>query len=185
MLKGQDGKWYTLEVGSDGITPVLMEESVTDENIGDGSISGGKIVEGSINVDRLNAASIQGNQAFLTELTAGLGKFGTLFANEAIAEQLKTHLINSDYLKVAIESGENIAAYFEFLDSGLKISSPGSQFYLQISNEEIGFYQSGVKVAWITGSMLHMPKARIETELQIGRFSWKQEGNGSMSLQYV
>ena len=185
MVKGVDGKWYTLQVGSDGITPIRVEEPVTDDNIGDGTLSGGKIVEGSINVDRLNAATIQGNQAFLVELTAGLGNFGTLFANEAIAEQLKTHLIHSDYLKVVIQSGENVAAYFEFLDSGLRISAPGSQFYIQISNEEIGFFQSGVKVAWITGSMLHMPRAKIESELQIGQFSWVKESNGSLSLQYV
>lgn len=109
MVKGQDGAFYQITVTEDGkIEPVLVQ--VEGDNVANGTIPGGKLIENTITARELNVAQIFANEAVMIELTANMGKFANLFANEAVIGQLKTHLIETDYLKVKVGRGEVISA---------------------------------------------------------------------------
>ena len=101
MVKGQDGSFYQNTVTEEGtIEPVLVE--VEGDNLANATIPGGKLIENTITARELNVEEIFANRALMIELTASLGKFSNLFANEAVVEQLRTHLIESDYMKILI-----------------------------------------------------------------------------------
>lgn len=109
MVKGQDGSFYQITVTEDGaVKPVLVE--VEGENLANETIPGGKLIENTITARELNVAQIFANEAVMVELTANMGKFADLFANEAVIGQLRTHLIETDYLKVKVGRDEVISA---------------------------------------------------------------------------
>lgn len=68
VLKGDDGRYYRVFVGSDG--SVSTEEvSVTDEEINAGQTGGGQqIVETSMNVGSLNASNLQASSAVINRI---------------------------------------------------------------------------------------------------------------------
>ena len=182
----EDGKWYALTVGKDGVGWEPVEVNVTDTNVGDNSLSGDKIVKGSINVEKLNASTLQGNQAFLVELVSAIAKFGTLFANEAILDQLKTTLIQSDYLRVIIEQTpgmlEGLNKYFDFAD-GLRISADGSNFSSKWTEEMLGFYQSAKLVAYISNNMFHADRLQANVSLGVGEWQWSVAKANHLTLR--
>ena len=186
MQDEETGEWYRITVSDDGVSAVRERAMVTDTNIGDNSLSGSKIVEGSMTVGKLNASSLQGNQAFLVELVAAIAKFGTLFANEAILEQLKTTLIQSDYLRIIIEQTpgmlEGLNKYFDFAD-GLKISADGSNFSSKWTEEMLGFYQSAKLVAYISNNMFHADRIQANLSNGIGDWQWSAAKANHLTLR--
>lgn len=102
VLRDADGILHELYVTDDGSVSTRIIE-VNSNNIGDGVITGDKIAAGAVSDEQINAAAIFGNKGVVQELLVGVGTFGDIFANEAIVGQLRTHLINSDYLKILIE----------------------------------------------------------------------------------
>lgn len=69
-----------------------------------------------------------------------------------------------------------------YLEIGKKIGT--TSFYVQISSTEMGFYQNGVKVAYINSSQLYITNSEVLNEQRIGAFNWKVEGSNRMSLVY-
>lgn len=68
VLKGDDGRYYRVFVGSDG--SISTEEIVpTDDEIQNGQTSGGqRIVETSMNVGSLNASNLQASSAVINQI---------------------------------------------------------------------------------------------------------------------
>lgn len=69
-----------------------------------------------------------------------------------------------------------------YLEIGKKIGT--ASFYVRISSTEMGFYQNGVKVAYINSSQLYITNSEVLNEQRIGAFNWKVEGSNRMSLVY-
>lgn len=109
ILQNADGLLHELYVDEEGNVKTQMVE-VGTSNIGDGVITGDKIAVGAVSSEQINAAAIFGDEAVVVELTAGLGKFGDLFANEAIVENLKVHVIETDYMRTTIQESVEIGA---------------------------------------------------------------------------
>lgn len=81
-------------------------------------------------------------------------------------------------------------AYITFKEIGgdpYLILGNSSKFKIQITNQEIQFYDGSTKVAYINDQQLYIEKAIIKNELEIGNnsgFIWKSRDNGNMGLQW-
>lgn len=60
---------------------------------------------------------------------------------------------------------EQINRFFDFLQSGLKIGLDGSPFYTLLNETELGFYENGNRVAYISNNSLYISSARIQNDL--------------------
>lgn len=83
VLKGSDGKYYSVAVEADG-TIRTEETTVTSDEAGAGQTAGGKtIVETSANIADLNAGTIKANSAIISDIFAGALEAGKVTAGEA------------------------------------------------------------------------------------------------------
>jgi phage minor structural protein len=87
VVRGNDGKYYRVSVGEDGVV-TSAEVKMDGENIAEDAIEGRHIVEDSILTRHLNADEIFGQTAIITKILAGLVNTGMLVANEAFIGQL-------------------------------------------------------------------------------------------------
>ena len=83
VLKGSDGKYYSVAVEADG-TIRTEETTVTSGEADAGQTAGGKtIVETSANIADLNAGTIKANSAIISDIFAGALEAGKVTAGEA------------------------------------------------------------------------------------------------------
>lgn len=109
ILQNAEGVLHELYIDETG-KPATRIVEVGTSNIGAGVVTGDKIAVGAVSSEQINAAAIFGNEAVVLEMTAGLGKFGDLFANEAIVENLKVHVIETDYMHTTIQESIEVGA---------------------------------------------------------------------------
>ena len=60
---------------------------------------------------------------------------------------------------------EQINRFFDFLQAGLKTGLDGSPFYTLLNETELGFYENGNRVAYISNNSLYISSARIQNDL--------------------
>ena len=65
---------------------------------------------------------------------------------------------------------KTIQEWARFDGASLELGASNSVFKAILTNTELGFYQSGNKIAWISNNELHILKAAIEVSLSIGNF---------------
>lgn len=109
ILQNAEGVLHELYIDENG-QPATKIVEVGTNNIGAGVVTGDKIAAGAVSTEQINAAAIFGDEAVVINMTAGLGKFGDLFAGEAVIESLKAHVINSDYLRTTIQDSVQVGA---------------------------------------------------------------------------
>lgn len=126
------GEFYELTIDENGevTTKVVQIESgniangaIVGDNIASGTIVGDNIASGAITADNINAGAVFGDQAIMLNITANMGKFADLFANTLVAEHLKTHLLESDYLKIFVHDTVQIGGRNLVLDSNVDYQS--------------------------------------------------------------
>lgn len=188
VLKGVDGKFYSLSITDEGeIVPV--EKQVTGENIANETLGGEKLIEGSITASKLNVGEIFASEALIGVVTADNLDVDTLFASDAFIGNLKTHLIQSDYLSVIISEAqdvfEDLKTFFDFTKDELIIRKSGSEFSVRISTEQLGFFQGGQRIAYFSNSQMFIPRATVTETLTIGACQWMAEKDGSLSLVWA
>lgn len=84
VLKGSDGRYYKIVVGSDG-TIATERVSVTGDEISAGTTNGGQmIVETTANIADLNATTIKGSQAVLDTILTQSLTAGKITAGQAL-----------------------------------------------------------------------------------------------------
>lgn len=197
VVKGVDGKFYAITVNDKGEIE-KVEKQITGDNVADKSLSGEKIIEKSITATQLNVQDIFADSALANAITVDNLNVASLFGSEAFIKKLKTHLINTDYLSVVIAKQDMIdglSTYFDFKEDALTIGKNKSPFEVRISNEEMGFYQNGLKIVYISNAKARMTNLAIDDALTLGKYPlpgenktgmhrFLAEANGSMSLVY-
>lgn len=63
---------------------------------------------------------------------------------------------------------ENVQKNFKFNADGMSISSSENSFEMRIDEEELGFYDNGVKTAHINNAEFNIKKGRVEQHLIVG-----------------
>lgn len=178
VLKGDDGKYYRLHVQADG-TISTEEVEVTEGEIQAGVTSGGQsIVETTLNVRDLNAQTIKGSSAIITEiftdaLTAGEITAGQAMIASATIPELSTVAINAigesldltanSTIQLLIQTDEALRAWFTFSEDGLRTGKTGST-YATLTND-VGFHilQNNEKIGTFAKRELHTEAVRIGT----------------------
>lgn len=121
--------------------------------------------------------------------------------NADIQEQLSTSTANAqkDITKALARTatveqklGEGAADWIfthtkiRMSDDGITLGSEGSGSYLQITNDQISFYNgSKDPVAFINGGMLNINHAIFVESIQISEFMFSSEAPGHLTLRYV
>lgn len=130
ILKNEtDGKFYKFQVDESG-NVTTTEVQIENKNIQAGAVTGSSIANGTIAPGNLNVGAIFGDEAVMTQITASMGKFANLFAVKAVVEQLQTHLVESDYMKVLIHDTIDLGGRNLLKKSGEKHSSTSYQVAL-------------------------------------------------------
>ena len=178
VLKGDDGKYYRLHIQADG-TISTEQVDVTEGEIQAGVTSGGQsIVETTLNVRDLNAQTIKGSSAIITEiftdaLTAGTITAGQAMIASATIPELSTVAINAigesldltanSTIQLLIRTDEALRAWFTFSEDGLRTGKTGSA-YATLTND-VGFHilQNNEKIGTFAKRELHTEAVRIGT----------------------
>ena len=178
VLKGDDGKYYRLHIQADGTISTEQIE-VTEGEIASGTTSGGQtIVETTLNVRDLNAQTIKGSSAIITEiftdaLTAGEITAGQAMIASATIPELSTVAINAigesldltanSTIQLLIQTDEALRAWFTFSEDGLRTGKTGSA-YATLTND-VGFHilQNNEKIGTFAKRELHTEAVRIGT----------------------
>lgn len=88
-----------------------------------------------------------------------------------------------------ISAGELIEEYIRFKGALIELGKVGSAFTAKLSNEELGFYEYGKKIAYISGSKLNIVQAEITKLLtlgndNIGKFDFLVKSNGNLAFKW-
>ena len=172
VLRGSDGEYYRVVVGSDGIV-TTERTTVSDDEIVSGTTSGGQAIVGTTaNVADLNAQNIKAASAtiadiFTSALTAGKITAGQALIASVTAPELYTTVIKAigDSLELSanksiqflIATNDLIRAYFTFDAEGIRTQRPGSTYATLVNN--VGFH-----VLQQSEIIASFAKRRLETE---------------------
>lgn len=96
------------------------------------------------------------DESGLTELKARVSSI------EQEADQIRIELTEVSQYGDTVEQ---INRFFDFLQAGLKIGLDGSPFYTLLNETELGFYENGNRVAYISNNSLYISSARIQNDL--------------------
>lgn len=96
------------------------------------------------------------DESGLTELKAQVSSI------EQEADQIRIELTEVSQYGDTVEQ---INRFFDFLQSGLRISMDDSPFYTLLNETELGFYENGNRVAYISNNSLYISSARIQNDL--------------------
>lgn len=134
VVKGEDGQYYRIAIGTDGVIRTEVE-TVTDGV----PESGGQIVETTINAETITGQTVMGNEGvFENILTAALSA-GKITANEAmlasaVIPNLSVSTITAAGNSITVNAGQmfeillngvqNMNQWFSFGPNGLVISQP-------------------------------------------------------------
>lgn len=176
VLKGDDGSYYRLHIQADG-TISTERVDVTADEIASSTTSGGQtIIETTANVRDLNAQTIKGSSAIITEiftdaLTAGKITAGQAMIASATIPELSAAVIKSigdsidlsanKTIQLLIQTDEALKAWFTFGEDGLRTGKQGST-YATLTND-VGFHilQNDEKIGTFAKRELHTEAVRI------------------------
>lgn len=96
------------------------------------------------------------DESGLTELKAQVSSI------QQEADQIRIELTEVEQYGDTVEQ---INRFFDFLQSGLRISMDDSPFYTLLNETELGFYENGNRVAYISNNSLYISSARIQNDL--------------------
>ena len=176
VVKGDDGKYYRLHVGADG--EINAEEvTVTDGEIVAGQTGAGQqIVDTSINVKDLNAQTIKGASAIITEIFTDALNAGKITAGQAMIAsasipELYTTAITAlgnniditanSTIQLLIGTNELIRAWYTFTEDGMRVGKAGSTY--STLTDDTGFHvlQLGEKIGSFAKRQLAAETVRV------------------------
>lgn len=178
VLRGEDGGYYEITVGSDG-TIRAGAVSVTDGEIAAGQTQAGReIVETHANIAQLDAQSIRAASAVLAEivsesLTAGRITAGeALIASATIPELYVTairamgnsiDISANESIRLLLQTDENIKRWFRFDADGMTTGRPESTYSTR--TDDTGFH-----VQQLGGTIGSFSKRTLAAEnIRVGR----------------
>lgn len=77
---------------------------------------------------------------------------------------------------------EEISQWARFQDGVLELGASNSPFAVKLSNTELGFYQNGSRIAYLSNQQLNIEYAIVMTKLNIGTFSWSYDATDGLTL---
>ncbi len=75
--------------------------------------------------------------------------------------------------------------YIRFINGHIYLGEEGNAVELVIENDQVGFYQFGTKVAYLSNNQLMVTEAYILTSLRLGNFGFIPHETGNLSFKKV
>lgn len=87
------------------------------------------------------------------------------------------------------ENSGLIESYIRFRDALIEIGKVGNAFSTQLSNEELAFYEYSQKIAYISGTKLHIVQAEAEKIFTLGndatgKYDFIAKANGNLTFKW-
>lgn len=93
-----------------------------------------------------------------------------------------------DGLRSAVDDLGELAAYVRVVEENgqpcIELGEGDSDFKVKITNTDIKFMEGSTVVAYISNQALHIEKAAVKEELQIGGFAFKKRTNGNVGIMW-
>ena len=116
--------------------------------------------------------------------------------NSTLIEQLSSQIVqNSSSISLVTNSiksitdnisglatKEEISQWARFENGVLELGASNSPFAVKLSNTELGFYQNGSRIAYLSNQQLNIEYAIVMTKLNIGTFSWNYDATDGLTL---
>lgn len=198
VLKGDDGKYYRLHVQADG-TITTEQIEVTEGEIASGTTSGGQtIIETTANIRDLNAQTIKGSSAIITEiftdaLTAGEITAGQAMIASATIPELSATVIKAigdsidisanSTIQLLIQSNDLLRSWFTFSEEGMRAGKQGSTYSTLVN--DVGFHvlQQDEIIGSFARRALHTEAVRIGKASSIEpRIVMREAPDGGMMI---
>ena len=163
-------------------------------NIGDSTITGGNIAGGTIVGGNIAGSTITGDNIAAVTITGDHIKAGSISSDKIIGKSLNIGLFSdatvstivgqaNDYTDKKIDAV--IGQYLNFTPStGLTIGEANSGFSVNITNEEIGFYSSGQKVAHMDNDDFVIQSGMFTDYFGLENWVFSQDSNGNFSITW-
>ena len=78
-----------------------------------------------------------------------------------------------------------IHTYMRFGEDGLTIGKAGNPLTFRVINDRLAFYMNDTEVAYLSDNKLYVTQAEILARLQIGKFAYEPQSNGTLSVIYT
>lgn len=176
VLKGADGGYYRIAVGSDGVVHA-SETAVTGGEIQAGETSSGlKIAETDVNVRGLDAQSVRAASAAIAQIVTETLSAGKITAGQALIASatipaLYTAVIRSigdsldlsgnKTVQVLLETDGNVRRWFRFDDGGMTAGKPGSTYTTRTDDTGYHVLQLGETIGSFARRQLAAENVRV------------------------
>lgn len=176
VLKGADGGYYRIAVGSDGVVHAV-ETAVTGGEIAIGETASGlKIAETGVNVRELDAQSVRAASAVLSQIVTETLSAGKITAGQALIASatipaLYTTVIKSigdnldlsgnKTVQVLLETDGNVRRWFRFDDGGMTAGKPGSTYTTRTDDTGYHVLQLGETIGSFARRQLAAENVRV------------------------
>jgi hypothetical protein len=153
IVKGLDGKFYTLGIDGNG-NVTTTEKQVSGDNVANNTLSGTHLIEDSITARELNVAQIFADTALINAIKAANIDVADLFAYEGFINSLHSNLIESNIgglLKIQSDTGILISVK-DALNSKAD-SSALSELSALVDTKVTTYYQNTAPATAITGDL--------------------------------
>ena len=120
----------------------------------------------------------------LNDLTNQINKNSTSITQTGNMVEIGFEQINDKFGQTDASLNE-FRSYIRFVDGNMELGKTSNQFKTIITNNELSFEDSGVRVSYINNQMMHITKAEIVDYLAVGsNWIWKQRENGNISFKW-
>lgn len=76
-----------------------------------------------------------------------------------------------------------LLTYIRFSSEGIEIGKSNNPIVMKLDNDDLAFYQNGVKVAYISDNKLEITDAQVNKSLRIGNYIFAPRTNGSLDFK--
>ena len=110
-------------------------------------------------------------QTTTTDNSQAVSRLSSQIQQNATSISLVTNSINSITDKISgLATKEEISKWARFVDGVLELGASNSPFAVKLSNTELGFYQNGVRIAYLSNQQLNISQAVVMQKIQFPDF---------------
>lgn len=80
---------------------------------------------------------------------------------------------------------QELQKYIRYIDGKIILGEVGNELELRIANNELGFYQDNVKVAYFSDKKMFVTDGEFTNSLNLGKFAFIPRTNGNLSFKKV
>ena len=104
--------------------------------------------------------------------------------NDSIDMNFNTMLGRINNISGDVDSKwRELLTYIRFSSEGIEIGKSDNPIVMKLDNDDLAFYQNGVKVAYISDNKLEITDAQVNKSLRIGNYVFAPRTNGSLDFK--